>query len=128
MDCCGYVPRVMGASCDTLNHGVGRYLFISSISVYAEPTPSGSREDAPRAKLADPATEVIDGVDALMDAESGDYKRLPLGVDVGFAYVSGTYTGESLSRVRGADGRPQDTNDSAADFELRAAPAPREAR
>ena len=43
VDCCGYVPRVMGASCDTLNHGVGRYLFISSISVYAEPTPSGSR-------------------------------------------------------------------------------------
>lgn len=61
VDCCGYVPRVVGASCDTLNHGVGRYLFISSISVYAEPTPSGSREDAPRAKLADPATEVIDG-------------------------------------------------------------------
>lgn len=75
-----------------------------------------------------PVGEVIDGVDALMDAESGEYKRLPLGVDGGFAYVSGTYTGESLSRVRGADGRPQDTDDSAADFELRAAPAPREAR
>jgi hypothetical protein len=75
-----------------------------------------------------PVGEVIDGVDTLMDAASGDYKRLPLGVDSGFAYVSGTYSGESLSRVRGADGRPQDTNDSAADFELRAAPAPREAR
>lgn len=75
-----------------------------------------------------PIGEVVDGVDTLMDAESGEYKRLPLGVDGGFAYVSGTYTGESLSRVRGADGRPQDTNDSAADFELRAAPAPREAR
>jgi hypothetical protein len=75
-----------------------------------------------------PVGDVIDAVDALMDAGSGAYKRLPTSVDASFAHVSGTYTGESLSRVRGPDGRPQDTNDSAADFVLRSAPAPREAR
>ena len=75
-----------------------------------------------------PVGDVIDGVDALMDAGSGAYKRLPASVDSGFVHVSGTYTGESLSRVRAPDGRAQDTNDSAADFLLRSSPAPREAR
>lgn len=75
-----------------------------------------------------PVADVIDGVDALKDGDSGDFKRLPASVDVGFAFVSGTYTGESLIRVRGADGRLQDSDDSAADFERSATPAPREAR
>ncbi|MBI5169062.1 MAG: NAD-dependent epimerase/dehydratase family protein [Candidatus Eisenbacteria bacterium] len=61
VDFCGYVPRVVGDSCARLREAAGRYVFISSISVYAEPTPSRSREDAPRAVLADPSTEVIDG-------------------------------------------------------------------
>ena len=61
VDLCGYVPRVVGDSCERLRDAVGRYLFLSAISVYAEPTPSRSREDAPLATLADPATEVIDG-------------------------------------------------------------------
>lgn len=60
---------------------------------------------------------VIDGVEALMDADSGDFKRLPSAVDVGFAYASGTYVGESMRRLR-VDGVPQDSDDSSVDFEI----------
>ncbi|MFN8586557.1 MAG: NAD-dependent epimerase/dehydratase family protein [Candidatus Eisenbacteria bacterium] len=61
VDLCGYVPRVVRASCEALRDACGRCVFVSSISVYAEPVPSGAREDAPLATLADPTTEVIDG-------------------------------------------------------------------
>ena len=61
VDLCGYVPRVVRASAEALRDACGRYLFVSSISVYADPVPTGAREDAPLATLADPATEVIDG-------------------------------------------------------------------
>lgn len=71
-----------------------------------------------------PAASVIDAVEALRDAESGAFKRLPASVDSGFAFVSGTYTGESLHRRRAADGELVDTGDSGADFEV-GPPAPR---
>ncbi|MCB9692848.1 MAG: DUF4876 domain-containing protein [Alphaproteobacteria bacterium] len=61
--------------------------------------------------------DVVDGVDALMDGSSRAYKRLPDAVDAGFTHVSGTYTGESVKRVR-VDGELQDTNDSSMDFEV----------
>jgi hypothetical protein len=63
-----------------------------------------------------PVSAVLDGVDTLMDADSGDFKRLPDAVDRGFAYTDGPYTGVSLHRVRTADGW-QDTDDTTADFE-----------
>ncbi len=74
-----------------------------------------------------PADAVIDGVEALMDGDSGDYKRLPDSVDAGFSYVSDTYSGESIRRRRLADDGPgalQDTNDSGADFEVVDQPQP----
>lgn len=72
-----------------------------------------------------PVSQVLDGVDALMDPSSGDYKRLPTTVDASFGHVSGTYTGESLRRRR-VEGLPQllDTDDSGADFELLTEPEP----
>ena len=76
-----------------------------------------------RAKQVAPIEHVIDAVETLMDADSGDFKRLPDAVDAGFVYVSGTYTGESVRRVRDGDAL-QDTNDSTADFEVSDAPAP----
>lgn len=66
---------------------------------------------------------VVDGVDAVMDGASGAYKRLPDTVDTGFTYVSDTYTGESVRRVR-IDGVYQDTNDSSVDFEVLSEPEP----
>lgn len=61
VDLCGYVPRVVRASAEALAGSVGRYLFVSTISVYAEPVPGYAREDAPLARLSDPGSEVVDG-------------------------------------------------------------------
>ncbi len=59
---------------------------------------------------------VLDGVDTLMDADSGAFKRLPDVVDSGFAWTEGPYTATALHR-RQTDGAWQDTDDSSADFE-----------
>ena len=71
-----------------------------------------------------PASAVVDTMEALMDGNSGDYKRLHETVDSGFVYVSGTYTEESVRRKRDDSGRPIDTNNSGADFEVLAMPEP----
>ena len=73
-------------------------------------------EDGPSGELRSaPVASIIDAIETLMDGNSRRFRRLPEGVDAGFAHVSGTYTGESLHRVR-VDERWQDTNDSSADF------------
>lgn len=64
-----------------------------------------------------PTAAVLDSIESLMDAGSAAFKRLPDSVDRGHAWVSGTYTGESLHRKRDESGY-QDTNDSGADFEV----------
>ncbi len=70
-----------------------------------------------------PVASVVDGVDIVMDAESDTFKRLPSTVDRGFTFASGTYTGEAALRRR-SEGRPVDTDDSSADFELTSEPNP----
>jgi|GEM_PF-1354129 len=73
--------------------------------------------------VAAPVSAVVDGVDIVMDAESGPYKRLPSTVDAGFTFATGTYTGEAVRRRR-EDGQSVDTDDSSVDFELTMAPDP----
>ena len=64
-----------------------------------------------------PATAVLDAIETLMDGASASFKRLPDSVDSGFAWVSGTYVGESLHRRQ--EGTSWiDTNDSGADFQV----------
>ena len=58
-DVSGYLPRVVRASAELLRNAVGRYLFISSISVYADM--ARSDEGAPLASLADPDVEAVTG-------------------------------------------------------------------
>jgi 2'-hydroxyisoflavone reductase len=58
VDTSGYVPRVVRQSAEALRDAVGRYVFVSSISVYddfSKPVDEGS----PVAQLEDPATEEI---------------------------------------------------------------------
>lgn len=81
-----------------------------------------------RGPVKAPVSAVVDTMEALMDADSGDYKRLHSSVDSGFIHVSGTYTGESVRRRRDDSGRLIDTNDSGADFEVSATPEPGGAR
>lgn len=61
IDTCGYVPRVVRASCQALRAATDRYLFVSSISVYADPGADGSPvvESAPLAVLDDPTSEEV---------------------------------------------------------------------
>lgn len=59
IDTCGYVPRVVRQSAERLRDRAGAYLFISSISVYADM--AGAHEDSPRHVLADAAVEEVTG-------------------------------------------------------------------
>ena len=58
VDTSGYVPRVMRQSAELLRDAVDRYVFVSSISVYAEFS-QPLDESSPVAELEDPATEEI---------------------------------------------------------------------
>jgi 2'-hydroxyisoflavone reductase len=51
VDVCGYAPRIVRLSAAALQGSVGRYCFVSSESVYAEPHPSVVTETAPLATL-----------------------------------------------------------------------------
>ena len=57
IDTSGYVPRVVRQSTSLLARNVGQYVFISSMSVYADTSQPGMNEDQPTAKLE---IEIID--------------------------------------------------------------------
>lgn len=60
LDTCGYLPGDVARMADALQGRVGRYVFVSSISVYADfttPNPEGS----PVGTIDDPETTVVDG-------------------------------------------------------------------
>ncbi len=61
VDCCGYVPRIVRQSVGHLRKKVGRYLFVSTISVYADPSVSHQDESSPIATLENPSTEEVTG-------------------------------------------------------------------
>lgn len=61
VDTCGYVPRVVRQSARLLADAVDRYVFISSLSAYAEPSEPGADESAPLATIADETVEEITG-------------------------------------------------------------------
>jgi 2'-hydroxyisoflavone reductase len=59
IDPSGYLPHVVRRSAEALRGSVARYLFVSSVSVYADFS-SGSDEEAPRAELGGmPADEML---------------------------------------------------------------------
>jgi 2'-hydroxyisoflavone reductase len=59
IDTSGYVPRIVRASAALLAPRVGRYLFVSSISVYTDASRPGLDETAPVGVLEDPASEEV---------------------------------------------------------------------
>ena len=59
VDCSGYVPRVVEASARLLASRAARYVFVSSLSVYARTDRPGMDERTPVASLADPLTEQV---------------------------------------------------------------------
>jgi len=75
VDTSGYVPRVVRQSARLLAPSVGTYLFVSSVSVYADPSRPGLREEDALGRLADAAVEQVDGdtygpLKALCEAEA----------------------------------------------------------
>jgi 2'-hydroxyisoflavone reductase len=61
IDTCGYLPRVVGASAETLAGAVSHYTFISSLSVYADHSAPGTDESGGVGTLADPTDETFNG-------------------------------------------------------------------
>jgi 2'-hydroxyisoflavone reductase len=59
IDNSGYVPRIVKASAELLAPNVGQYLFISTLSVYADNSKPGLDESDTIAKIDDPANEEI---------------------------------------------------------------------
>lgn len=59
IDNSGYFPRMVGASAQLLAKSASRYIFISSISAYAENPPAGGDEATKLATLADPKVETM---------------------------------------------------------------------
>ncbi|HRW05302.1 MAG TPA: NAD-dependent epimerase/dehydratase family protein [Caldilineaceae bacterium] len=61
IDTCGYVPRIVQISAELLADQVAQYVFISTISVYADFSKAGIDENSPLGQLADPTVEEITG-------------------------------------------------------------------
>lgn len=61
IDTCGYVPRIVKLSANMLKLKTEKYVFISSISVYANFAKIGINESDPVAKLEDETIEEITG-------------------------------------------------------------------
>ena len=59
IDTSGYVPRIVSASAELLKDAADQYIFISSISVYADASPSGITEIAAVATMDDETVEEI---------------------------------------------------------------------
>ena len=61
IDNSGYTPGQVKATAELLKEHVRRYIFISSIAVYADFAKAGVDEDYKLAELKDPTTEVVNG-------------------------------------------------------------------
>ncbi len=61
IDVAGYYPRIVRLSATGLERSVGRYVFISSISVYADTSKIGINESDPVGKIEDETIEEITG-------------------------------------------------------------------
>ncbi|WP_089717471.1 NAD-dependent epimerase/dehydratase family protein, partial [Candidatus Entotheonella palauensis] len=61
IDTCGYVPRLVRASAELLAARVEHYTFISTASVYADPSRHGMDEESPVGTLEDERLEDVNG-------------------------------------------------------------------
>src|SRR5678815_3031247 len=59
IDTSGYVPRIVKASAELLAEHVEQYVFVSSVSAYADFGKPNITEDHPVATMADPTNEEV---------------------------------------------------------------------
>ncbi|MEO8436677.1 MAG: NAD-dependent epimerase/dehydratase family protein [Pyrinomonadaceae bacterium] len=76
IDTCGYLPRTVRASAEILSHSVDRYVFVSSLSVYADFSVLDMDETAPLATLTDEQLEKANAIDASGQASAVTYGKM----------------------------------------------------
>ena len=59
LDTCGYLPRVVRMSAEHLKNSVKKYVFVSTVSVYADFSKPGINEDSDLSRTDDPACETV---------------------------------------------------------------------
>lgn len=76
IDTSGYLPRIVRASADALADAVGRYIFISSLSVYANYSETGIDEAAPVATLTSDQLQQANDIDSSGPVSAATYGRM----------------------------------------------------
>jgi len=59
LDTCGYIPRIVRKSSEYLKDSVRKYVFVSTVSVYADFSKPGINEDSDLSRTDDPAAETV---------------------------------------------------------------------
>lgn len=76
IDTCGYLPRTINASAETLSQSVDAYVFISSLSAYADVSVAGVEETAPLATLTNEQLESANAIDSSGQASAVTYGKM----------------------------------------------------
>lgn len=76
VDTCGYLPRTVRASAEVLSHSIDRYVFISSLSVYADVSVFGIDETAPTATLTSEQLDQANAIDSSGQASAVTYGKM----------------------------------------------------
>jgi len=76
VDTSGYLPRAVRAAAEILSHSVDRYVFISSVSAYADVSVFGIDETAPLATLTSEQLEAANQIDSSVSASAGNYGKM----------------------------------------------------
>jgi 2'-hydroxyisoflavone reductase len=76
VDTCEYLPRTVRASAEILCHSVDRYVFISSLSAYADLSVVGVDETAPLATLTSEQLEQANEIDSSGQASAMTYGKM----------------------------------------------------
>lgn len=76
VDTCGYLPRAVRAAAEVLSGSVDRYVFISTLSVYADVSRPGVDESAPVATLTGEQLEEANAIDSSGQPSAVTYREM----------------------------------------------------
>lgn len=76
IDTCGFVPRAVSASAKLLSNTIDRYVFISSLSAYADLSADGVDENAPLATLTTEQLDQANAIDSSGQASGSAYGKM----------------------------------------------------
>src|SRR5687768_1305190 len=82
IDTCGYLPQSVRTSAEALAAAVGQYVFISSVSVYADLSVSGVDETAPLDELTSEELQQANAIDTSGSVSASTFGPLYGGLKV----------------------------------------------